>query len=115
MPRLLLLLRRQVLPSLNPVQAALLFLRREAVEMLQALLQALLLLRRKFPELWIAQQCFLLIRQRLIAVRPQPVPTVTLPSLWRTRYFACQGIRSLRRTRHFMRLSPCEARLVLGG
>lgn len=81
--------------------------------MLQALLQALLLLRRKFPELWIAQQRFLLIRQRLIPVRPQPVAAMTLPVLRRARYLACQGIRRLWRTGHSMCLALAKSRRIL--
>jgi hypothetical protein len=50
LPRLLFLLRSQMLPGLNPVQPPLLLLGREAVEVLQAVFQALLLLRRQLAD-----------------------------------------------------------------
>jgi hypothetical protein len=87
-----------VLPSLNPVKAALLFLRRQIVEILQAIDQALLLLRRKLAELRIVLQSFLLVSQRQFAMRSEPISPVSLSCLWRSRDFSCLRAQSLRRT-----------------
>jgi len=59
--RLRFLLRRQVFPGFDPVQASLLFVGRQAVEIVQAIYKPLLLLRRQLAELRIALQSLLLV------------------------------------------------------
>lgn len=98
-----------MLPGLDPVQSALLFLSRQAVEVLQPVYEPLLLLWRKISKLRIALQRLLLLRKRLIAMRAEPVAAVVLIGLWWTRYLPSQGIRCLRWTWNFARLSGREA------
>ena len=111
LPRLLFLLRRQVLPCFNPTKPALLLLGWQAVEVLKPILQSLLLLWRQFAELRIVLQRFLLIRQRKFSMRSQPVPAVALltQSRW-PRYLMRLLTPCLWGARHFMRLSLSVSR-----
>ena len=85
LPRLVLLLRRQVLPSLHIVQHALLLLGRKAGEVLQSLAQLLLLRRRQVAEAGITFQRPLPICRRHIFMLPQPVARMSLPGMRRLR------------------------------
>ena len=73
-PRLLLLLRSQVLPDFHAVQHPLLLLGWQVVEVLQTILEPLLTLGREAAELRIAVQHLPLLLRRKILILAQPLP-----------------------------------------
>ena len=105
--RLLLLIRRQVLPGFHAVENALLLLRRQAGEMLQPLLQLGLLLRRKPAELRIVFERAALLRGRQIFIAAEPVSGVAGLVLRRMELIGTAGAGIL-----FLKAVPLPVRRV---
>ena len=90
--RLLLLIRRQVLPGFHAVENALLLPGRQAGKMLQPPLQLGLLLRGKPAELGIVFERAALLRRRQVFIAAEPVSGVARLVLLRTELIGTAGV-----------------------